>query len=85
MTAADDLALAERLRAAVQHDPRNPVTHRRLGQVLRRLGLDEQAGEAEMAAIRATAYDPARATCPSPSRACARAFPSSRSMSPRSA
>lgn len=59
VSAADDIALAERLRAAVQQDPRNPVAHRRLGQVLRRLGLDQQAGEAEMAAIRATAYDPA--------------------------
>lgn len=59
---ADDAELAERLRAAVRQDPRNPAAHRRLGQVLRRLGMDEQAGEAEMAAIRATAFDPAMVT-----------------------
>lgn len=58
MTGAVDLQQIERLRAAVQQDPRNPVAHRRLGHALRRLGLDEQAAEAEMAAIRATAFDP---------------------------
>ena len=59
VTAAEDLAAVERLRAAVMQDPRNAVAHRRLGHALRRLGLDQQAAEAEMAAIRATAYDPA--------------------------
>lgn len=55
----DDVELAGRLRAAVQQNPRDAVAHRRLGQVLRRLGLDDQAREAEMAAVRATAFDPA--------------------------
>lgn len=58
MSAATDLEQVERLRAAVRQDPRNAVAQRRLGHALRRLGLDEQAAEAEMAAIRATAFDP---------------------------
>lgn len=58
MSAATDLEQVERLRAAVRQDPRNAMAQRRLGHVLRRLGLDEQAAEAEIAAIRATAFDP---------------------------
>ncbi|WP_324261332.1 sulfotransferase [Altererythrobacter sp. H2] len=59
MTQPVDAATLDRLRAAAQQDPRSPAAHRRLGQALRRLGLDQQAAEAEMAAIRATAFDPA--------------------------
>lgn len=56
---APDAATLERLRAAVRLDPRSAPAQRRLGQALRALGLEEQAQEAEMAAIRATAFDPA--------------------------
>jgi len=48
-----------RLRRAVAADPRDARAQRALGQALRGLGQAEAAAMAEMAAIRATAHDPA--------------------------
>ena len=58
MTHIPDAAMLERLRGAVQRDPANAPAQRRLGQALRALGLADQAAAAEMAAIRATAFEP---------------------------
>lgn len=54
----DPGALAEELRTVVARDPRNTGAWRWLGRALRRLGEEEAASEAEMAAIRATALEP---------------------------
>ncbi|MBX7500396.1 sulfotransferase [Qipengyuania sp. YG27] len=54
----DPGALAEELRAVVARDPRNIGAWRWLGRALRRVGEEDAAGEAEMAAIRATALEP---------------------------
>lgn len=47
-----------RLRALVGRDPHNADAQRRLAQVLRRLGDQEAAAEADRAAIRAAAHEP---------------------------
>lgn len=47
-----------RLRAVIGHDPHNADAQRRLAQVLRRLGDEEAAAEADRAAIRAAAHEP---------------------------
>lgn len=47
-----------RLRALLAEDPHNAEGHRLLGQALRRLGRHAEAGEAEMMAVRATAFEP---------------------------
>ncbi|WP_370032139.1 tetratricopeptide repeat-containing sulfotransferase family protein [Qipengyuania mesophila] len=54
----DPSALAEELRSVVARDPRNIGAWRWLGRALRRLGEEDAASEAEMAAIRATALEP---------------------------
>lgn len=56
--ARDPGALADELRTVVARDPRNTGAWRWLGRALRKLGEDEAAAEAEMAAIRATALEP---------------------------
>lgn len=58
LIARDPAAAAAQLRAAVARNPYNAGAQRLLGQVLRKLGDDEQAEAAEMAAIRATSRDP---------------------------
>ncbi|OGS52836.1 MAG: hypothetical protein A3J40_10295 [Erythrobacter sp. RIFCSPHIGHO2_12_FULL_63_10] len=55
---SDPAAALERLRSAVARDPRNAPAWRLMGRALRAMEREEEAGEAEMAAIRATAYDP---------------------------
>ncbi|MDZ4307658.1 tetratricopeptide repeat-containing sulfotransferase family protein [Allopontixanthobacter sp.] len=55
---SDPAAALERLRGAVAREPRNAPAWRLMGRALRKLAREEEAGEAEMAAIRATAYDP---------------------------
>ena len=50
---------AEELRAAVARNPANAGALRLLGRALRKLGQDDEAAHAEMAAVRATAQDPA--------------------------
>jgi len=55
---SDPAAALERLRGAVAREPRNAPAWRMMGRALRKLAREEEAGEAEMAAIRATAYDP---------------------------
>jgi tetratricopeptide (TPR) repeat protein len=47
-----------RLRAILADDPHNAEGHRLLGQALRRLARHEEASEAEMMAVRATAAEP---------------------------
>lgn len=47
-----------RLRAVLQHDPRNADAWRHLGRALRALGQDAEAAEAEVSAVRATAFEP---------------------------
>lgn len=47
-----------RLRAAIAADNRNARAWRALGKALRALGEDEQAAEAEVMAVRATAFEP---------------------------
>ncbi len=49
---------AARLRAVLADDPRNAEAWRLLGRVLRRLGDDYEAAEAEVSAVRATAFEP---------------------------
>lgn len=49
---------AKQLRAAVARNPANAGALRLLGRALRKLGEDDEAAEAEMAAVRATAQDP---------------------------
>ena len=49
---------AARLRAMLAEDPRNAEGWRLLGQALRLLGSDEDAAEAEVSAVRATAFEP---------------------------
>lgn len=56
---ADLTTEAQRLRALTLLDPRSADTHRKLGAVLRELGEDEAASAAEIAAVKAAAYDPA--------------------------
>src|SRR3546814_9333451 len=55
---SDPAAAVERLRRVVARDPRNAPAWRLMGRTLRQLEREDEAGEAEMAAIRATAYDP---------------------------
>lgn len=47
-----------RLRAVLAADPRNAEAWRLLGRALRQLGEEDQAAEAEVAAVRATAFEP---------------------------
>jgi len=49
---------ASRLRALLAEDPNNAEAWRLLGRALRLTGDDEAASEAEVSAVRATAYDP---------------------------
>ncbi len=49
---------AARLRAMLAEDPRNAEGWRLLGQALRLLGSDEEAADAEVSAVRATAFEP---------------------------
>lgn len=49
---------AARLRRELADDPRNAAAWLLLGRALRHLGEDAEAAEAEMAAVRATAYEP---------------------------
>ena len=49
---------AARLRAVLADDPRNAEAWRLLARALRRLGTDDEAAEAEIAAVRATAFEP---------------------------
>lgn len=55
---SDPAAAAEHLRSVVARNPANAGAQRLLGRVLRKLGQDEEAALAEMAAVRATAHDP---------------------------
>lgn len=48
----------ERLRAVLQDNPRNADAWRHLGRALRLAGQDGEAGEAELSAVRATAFEP---------------------------
>jgi tetratricopeptide (TPR) repeat protein len=54
----DPAAAVRLLRATTDREPHNLGAHRMLGRLLRRLGRDEEAARAEMAAIRAAAHDP---------------------------
>ena len=49
---------AARLRAVLAKEPRNAEAWRLLGRALRGLGEDSDAAEAEMSAVRATAFEP---------------------------
>lgn len=49
---------ATRLRAVLAQHPRNAEGYRLLGEALRLLGEDDEAVEAEMLAVRATAFEP---------------------------
>jgi len=49
---------AERLRALVEEDNTNAEAWRLLGRALRRLGRDDEAAEAEVESVRATAHEP---------------------------
>jgi tetratricopeptide (TPR) repeat protein len=49
---------AARLRAMLADQPRNAEAWRQLGRSLRALGDDDEAAEAEMTAVRATAFEP---------------------------
>jgi len=51
-------AAAARLRAVLAENPRNAEAWRLLGRALRLLGDDGEAAEAEMSAVRATAFEP---------------------------
>lgn len=55
---SDPVAAVERLHAALTRDPGNAPAHRLMGRALRKLGDDEAAEAAELAAIRATTHDP---------------------------
>lgn len=48
----------QRLRAVLKDDPRNADGWRHLGRALRLLGRDAEAADAEMRAVRATAFEP---------------------------
>jgi tetratricopeptide (TPR) repeat protein len=50
--------VAARLRAQLEDDPRNANGWRKLGRALRELGENDQAAEAELTAVRATAFEP---------------------------
>ncbi|MEO0061603.1 MAG: hypothetical protein RLZZ08_163 [Pseudomonadota bacterium] len=49
---------ARRLQALVKNDPRNADAWRHLGRALRQCGQDAEAAEAEVNAVRATAFEP---------------------------
>src|SRR5687767_10145274 len=49
---------AAKLRAVLAKDPRNAEAWRLLGRALRQLGKDEEAADAEVSAVRATAFEP---------------------------
>ena len=49
---------AVRLQALLADDPHNAEGWRLLGRALRQLGRDDEAAEAEVAAVRSTAYEP---------------------------
>jgi tetratricopeptide (TPR) repeat protein len=49
---------AARLRAQLEDDPRNAGAWRQLGRVLRSIGDDDGAADAEVTAVRATAFEP---------------------------
>ncbi|MGC1270471.1 MAG: tetratricopeptide repeat protein, partial [Croceibacterium sp.] len=49
---------ARRLRAVLKDDPRNADAWRHLGRALRALGQDAEASDAEVSAVRATAFEP---------------------------
>jgi tetratricopeptide (TPR) repeat protein len=50
--------VAARLRGVLAEDPRNAEAWRLLGRALRQLGDDDAAAEAEVSAVRATAFEP---------------------------
>ncbi len=54
----DPAAAAARLRLMLDQDRRNTGAWRLLGRALRLLGQDAEAAEAEIAAVRSTAFDP---------------------------
>lgn len=54
----DPAAAALQLRSITARNPADAGAHRMLGRVLRQLGRDEEAAQAEMAAIRAAAHYP---------------------------
>lgn len=54
----DPAAAARHLRSITAREPHNLGAQRMLGRLLRRLGHDDEAARAEMAAIRAAARDP---------------------------
>lgn len=54
----DPAAAVTQLRVITDRNPKDAGAHRMLGRVLRQLGRGEEAARAEMAAIRAAAYDP---------------------------
>lgn len=54
----DPAAAVRQLRDIVQADPHNAAAYRDLGRALRSLGEASAAAQAEIAAIRATAFDP---------------------------
>ena len=56
---ADPAAAEVRLRAVTARNPHDAAAQRMLGRVLRQLGRDDEAARAELAAVRAAAYDPA--------------------------
>ncbi len=58
LLASDPAAAAAELRAATLRNPYNAGAQRLLGRALRALGREEEAEQAEMAAIRATTRDP---------------------------
>ena len=49
---------AARLRAVLADEPRNAEAWRLLGRALRHLGEEDEAAEAEVSAVRATAFEP---------------------------
>jgi Flp pilus assembly protein TadD len=49
---------AARLRALLAEDPRNAEAWRLLGRALRQLGEEDEAAQAEIGAVRATAFEP---------------------------
>lgn len=51
-------AAIRRLQSAISHNPGNAPAHRFMAKALRKLGFDEEAAAADMAAIRATSLDP---------------------------
>lgn len=55
---ADALRAAEQARGKLRENPRDAGAYRLLGRALRRLGRNDEASEAELAAIEASQFDP---------------------------